>query len=238
MRKASPLLALIMLALAAPARAQEPAAVAPAPAPPADPPAVIATPAPASAPVATVVADTPPAPVVTRRKLQVGLSFLPMAMGRFTYLAGTKPSTVDMRFAYGLGLSAGYEVLPGLVVGLAPQVIFNVQPKPLEFGTAEVARQYDLMARVAYELRPVETIAVYAEVLPGFSRVVHEGDASPSSGLVLAFGLGCAADLTDRFFMNLGAGYQLGYQNQPGPMGTQKERTNYVRVALGGGVRF
>ena len=94
------------------------------------------------------------------------------------------------------------------------------------------------MARVAYELRPVDSIAVYAEVLPGYSRLVPSDDASPSSGLVVAFGLGCAADLTDRFFISLGAGYQLGFQNQPAGVRTHELRTKYVRVALSGGVRF
>lgn len=162
-----------------------------------------------------------------------------MALGRFTYASGDTNPTVDSSFAYGFGLSGGYEVLPGLVVGLAPQLIFNVQPKPLDFGTSAVAKQIDILARVAYELRPVDSIAIYAELLPGYSTILPSDDASPSSGLVLAFGVGCAADLTDRFFMSLGVGYQVGFQNQAAESNrTDKLRTKYVRVALGGGVRF
>ena len=47
-------------------------------------------------------------------------------------------------------------------------------------------------------------------------------------------------DLTDMIFANIGMGYQIGFQSE-----TQVEsgalferRTKYVRVAIGGGVRF
>lgn len=226
MRKLSILAGMTLFALAATASAQEAA-----------PAAATTAPAPAAA-----VATATPAPVqppAARRKIQVGLSFLPMGMGRYTFSdTYTTTASFEASFAYGLGLSAGYEVLPGLVVGLAPQVIFNVQPKPLEAANPAVAREYDLMARVAYELRPVQGIAVYAEVLPGYSKISPSDDASPSSGLVLAFGVGCAADLTDRFFVSLGGGYQMGFQNQSDGVHILELRTNYVRVALGGGVRF
>ena len=227
MRKLSTLVGMTLFALATTASAQETK--------PAD--ATTAQAAPAAAVAAATPAPVQPA--AAQRKLQVGLSFLPMAVGKYTYSdTVTTTATSETYFAYGLGLSVGYEVLPGLVVGLAPQLVFNVQPKPSETANPAVAKEYDLMARVAYELRPVDAIAVYAEVLPGFSRISPSDDASPSSGLVLAFGIGCAADLTDRFFVSLGGGYQMGFQNQAAGVHTLELRTKYVRVAMGGGVRF
>ncbi len=226
MRKVSTLVGMTLFALATTASAQETK--------PAD-----ATTAPAPAAAVAVATPAPVQPAASKRKIQVGLSFLPMAMGRYTFSdTYTTTASFEASFAYGLGLSAGYEVLPGLVVGVAPQVIFNVQPKPLEAANPAVARQYDLMARVAYEFRFVDSIAVYAEVLPGYSRISPSDDASPSSGLVLAFGVGCAADLTDRFFVSLGGGYQMGFQSQTVGVHTLELRTKYVRVAMGGGVRF
>lgn len=226
MRNVSPLVGLTLFALAATARAQE----APPAAEPAAPPAtgVVAAPAPTTAP-----------PAATRRKIQVGLSFLPMAMGRYTYSDSfTSTASSDTYFAYGFGVSAGYEILPGLVVGFAPQEILNVQPKPSDTANPVVAKEYDLMARVAYEFRVVDTIAVYAEVLPGYSRISPSDDSGESTGFVLAFGAGCAMDLTDRFFLSVGGGYQIGFQSQAKGVHQMELRTKYVRVAMGGGVRF
>jgi hypothetical protein len=226
MRKLSTLAGMTLFALAATASAQEAAPAAGTTAP---------------APAAAVAAATP-APVQpegARRKIQVGLSFLPMGMGKYTFSdTYTTTASSEAYFAYGFGLSAGYELLPGLVVGIAPQVIFNVQPKPLEAANPAVAREYDLMVRVAYGLKVADIISVYAEVLPGYSRISPSDDASPSDGLVVAFGVGCAVDMTDRFFVSVGGGYQMGFQSQTEGVHQMQLRTKYVRVAMGGGVRF
>ena len=213
-RTASTLVGLVGLTLVAPiatARAQETA------------------PAPATAPAAGLVARPE-----SERRLQVGLTLLPMGLGSFTASPGGMSVTADAAFAFGLGLSAGYVVIPGLTVGLAPQAIFNVKPK--EDGGAG-AKQYDLMARVAYTVPVVETIAVYAEVLPGYSLIAPpSGDTA--KGFVLAFGAGGAMDLTDRTFANLGVGYQLGFQKRIAEGIASDVKTKYLRVAFGVGVRF
>jgi hypothetical protein len=229
MRKASTLVGLTLFALTATARAQEAAPAA------GTPTASNATAASTPAPEATQAA-------ASRRKIQVGLSFLPMAMGKYTTSDISDVTTSsDAYFAYGFGLSAGYEVLPGLIVGFAPQVLFGVQPKPsdaVDSIYAPAVKQYDLMARVAYMYRVVDTISVYAEVLPGYSLIPQSGGASAAKGLVLAFGAGGAMDLTDQFFVNLGLGYQIGFQSDTEGVHTTKLRTKYIRVALGGGVKF
>jgi hypothetical protein len=198
MRKASTLVGLTLVALAATARAQN------------------------------------PAPPAAQRRIEVGLSVLPMGLGKFTASPGGMTFTADAAFSYGFALQAGYVLLPGLTLGLAPQAFFNVKPK--EQGSAG-AQEYDLMARVAYALRVVDTIALFAEALPGYSIILPpDGDAS--KGFVLGFGVGAAMDLSDRVFANLGVGYQVGFQKLPARDMSAEAKTRYLRLALGGGVRF
>jgi hypothetical protein len=187
-----------------------------------------------AAPAEEVAAAPAPATeAVGPRKLQLGLSFLPMSMGKYTYVKTTDPVSEDAYFAYGVSLSAVYEVLPGLLVGLAPQYTLNVRPR----SAADGAKQLDVMARVAYAYRLPDGITVFAEALPGYSMIVLKRGAAPK-GLVLAVGAGCTMDLSDRAFASVGVGYQVGFQNQAvGPV-TVENRTRYLRVALGGGVRF
>jgi hypothetical protein len=46
-------------------------------------------------------------------------------------------------------------------------------------------------------------------------------------------------DVTDRIFVNLGAGYQLGFQKREAAGGVSSDaKTKYVRVSLGVGMRF
>jgi len=246
MRKVSTLVGLTLLALASTARAEE--------APPAEEKAAAqegkaAAPeerAPAAAPTPThepasvapsegALAATP-APAETaasQRKLQLGLAFLPMSMGRYTYVKTTEPVAEEAHFAYGFGLSAVYEVLPGLLVGLAPQLTFNVRPK----AATDSGKQIDVMARVAYAYRLPDRISVYAEVLPGYSMIFLPKGSAPK-GFVLAFGAGCAMDLNERVFVSIGVGYQLGFTSHKLGATTAENRTRYLRVALGGGVRF
>ena len=77
--------------------------------------------------------------------------------------------------------------------------------------------------------------SVYAEVLPGYSII--KSPATPV-GFVVGFGAGVAMAMTDRFFVNLGAGYQLGFQKWKAGANTYDTSTRYLRVALGGGVKF
>ncbi len=242
MRKVSTLVGLTLFALASSARAEETATeadTAAAPAPPAGDAA--AAPAPASAtttaapPAESVAVALTPDPEASQHKFQVGLAFLPMALGKWTNSPNPLTTvTTDAAFAYGLGLSVGYQVIPHLVVGLAPQAIFNVKEKAATPPVPAV-REYDLMARVAGEIQVVEGTMVYAEVLPGYSLVTT--DSGPK-GFVIAFGLGAAMQMTDRIFVNVGGGYQIGYQKWASGANTLTTSTKYIRVALGGGVRF
>jgi hypothetical protein len=156
-----------------------------------------------------------------------------MALGKFTASPSGKAKTVDARFAYGAALSVSYQVLEGLFVGLAPQYSFNVGDK----SSLTPAKEFDMLARVAYVYRPADGIAVYAEALPGYSFIFPAtGDAA--KGFVVVVGAGSVIDITDRVFTNLGVGYQIGFQNRLEETTQLETRTKYVRVTLGAGMRF
>lgn len=250
MRNPSSLIALTIFALAGTASAKEaahttekaaPEKAAPEKATPekAAPPAggaAASAPTPAPPAAATSVAgDLTAAPTAApkQRRFQLGLAFMPMARGKFTSSPSGTPKTVDAAFAYGISLAASYEVLSGLLVGLAPQLTLNVKDKK----DPAVAKELDILARVAYAYRPADTITVYAEVLPGYSLILPPS-GGVAKGFVLAFGAGTAMDFTDRYFANIGLGYQIGYQNRMEESTQLQTRTSYIRVTIGGGVRF
>ena len=79
-------------------------------------------------------------------RLQFGASFLPMSAGKFTSTPGGMTTTAEAAFAYGVSVSGNYTLLPGLSVGLAPQVVLNVKAKD---DPAAAAKEIDVMARVA-----------------------------------------------------------------------------------------
>jgi opacity protein-like surface antigen len=229
MRKVSLFLGLALFALAGSARAQEESAPAGAPpaldgngAPMAGPEA-----APVSAPVAAAAPDS---------KMQVGLNLLPMALGKVTGAdANGGSSSMDLGFAYGVGLSFGYAVIPGLTVGLAPQAVLHVIPKD---ATGTASKEFDIMARVAYAYTVAPKFAIYAEVLPGYSIITNPSPFNAGKGLVLAGGVGATMDVTDQVFVNLGVGYQMGFQKISQGGATADEKSKFLRVALGAGVKL
>jgi opacity protein-like surface antigen len=161
-----------------------------------------------------------------------------MGLGKFTTPIDAEAMQGDASFAYGFGLAASFRVIAGLSVGVAPQIISNVNYKvyPGSLATPSAVRETDLMARLAYTFPIVETIGLYVAVLPGYSIIGLPG--SSANGLVLAFEGGVDLGITDRIFANFGAGYQLGFQSVTEVEGKFDARTRYVRLNLGGGVRF
>jgi hypothetical protein len=161
-------------------------------------------------------------------------------LGRFHASYGVDAITSDATFAPGVSVSASYEVLPGLSVGVAPQRLWQVQSKvdPTMSGTPVTEySEFDLMARISYGYRVIEGLKLYAEVLPGYSLMTPTfGHAS--KGFVLAAGGGAAMDMGDRVFVNIGAGYQRGFQHLPAQDGSKETSSRYVRFVLGAGVRF
>ncbi len=232
MRKVSTLVGLILFALAGMARAEE-AAPAASGAPAAAPPAGESAAAPASAsadiksaPAAEASAAEPSA--AKPRNLQVGIAFVPMAAGKVTIAPTGEPEQSDAAFAYGLGLSIDYTIFAGVSLGFAPQFALNVKAKS---GEGLTAKQADLLLRLAYTYVFVDGIRAYAEVLPGYSIILSD---DRGLGLVLAFGAGVVMDVSERAFVNVGAGYEMGFQKFSG----RDDSTTFVRVTLGGGMRF
>lgn len=225
---------IIAVATAAPAHAQGPTPVPAATAQPA---------APAAAPEPVVVPAEAPPPDPSRRRLQVGVAFLPMSLGRFNAVYGGMPIAADAALAPGFGVSVGYDVIPGLSVGLSPQMLFNVGTKEDPTGGGQavaMAREIDVMARIAYAYPIAEGIRIFAEVLPGYSLILPQGSqGDPAKGFVIAGGLGADLLLTERAFVTLAGGYQHGFQTRVDDKGVSTHvQTSYIRIALGGGWRF
>ena len=63
-------------------------------------------------------------------------------------------------------------------------------------------------------------------------------DGSTAKGLVLGLGAGASMGLTDRTSVNLGVGYQAGYQKIEVDSKLQDYKTSYLRVALGVATTF
>jgi len=195
---------------------------------PADPAAPVADPAVASS-VAT-----------SEGKLQIGVSFLPMVLGRERSpdLRSGVTATRDLTFAYGFAPVIGYAVLPGLTVGIAPQFILNVKDKD---SATSASKEYDFMARIAYAYAVVPKVSVYAEFLPGYSIISlsssYSGISNPK-GVVLAGGVGAAMDVTDLIFVNFGIGYQYGTQTTTYFGMDFDVKTSFLRIAIGGGVKL
>jgi len=146
-----------------------------------------------------------------------------------------------IKLAYGVGITAGYAVIPGLTVGIAPQVIFHLIG---DNSSGDSATEYDLMVRIAYAYTVIPKLSVGVEVLPGYSIIaipssLKEGTSFDNpKGFVMAFGAGAAYDVTDMFFANVGIGYQIGFQSTS-IMGTSEDiKTSFLRILVGGGVKF
>jgi opacity protein-like surface antigen len=223
MRKLGLLAGLMSLVLAGSVRAQD---ETPAPAPAAEV-------APASAPMASAAGD--------ESRIQVGIGFLPMLLGSLRTGPSSDNSGSDLAFAYGFGLSASYRIIAGLSVGIAPQLILHVKDKKLPDSQME----YDIMARIAYAYTVLPKFSVYAEVLPGYSIISlpsgmrYMGEKPPSpKGFVIGFGAGAAYDVTDMIFVNLGVGYQIGLQTMSVGGTDYVFKTKFLRIAVGGGVKF
>ncbi len=187
---------------------------------------------PAAMPVAMSESTPPPKP---RPRFEIVASFLPMGFGKFSAVAGGFPVETDASFAYGASLSASYRIIAGLSVGIAPQMIFNVEPKDQMALSWPQSRELDYMARIAYTWRFVDSIGLYVEVLPGWSTISPPGHQA-TAGFVIAGGGGCALDMTDQLFVNLGVGLQRGYQ-KVADVNTDG-KSDYVRIAVGIGYRF
>jgi hypothetical protein len=221
-------------------------------------PSVATPPSPWPARVAASAAQ--PVAAARDRKMLVGVAFLSTFLGQAT-IGGSPDQQNDDRTpaldtAHGFSLSLGYNVIAGLSLGVAPQFFWNLNTNNLAFSASHYKSdmELDLMASIAYAYRVIPKLAIYAEVLPGYSissyryqfpNPIRGGGGvfwtDRARGFVIGFGGGAAYDITDMFFANLGVGYQLGYQSVPNhavPPATDHARTQFLSIAVGGGLKF
>jgi hypothetical protein len=228
MRNSALIVALVFLAPLSTARAQEEAPVSPVTEP--------TTPS-AESTLAPTGAGTPAS------NFQVGVAFLPMLLGKVATGPSGNDTSSNLDFAYGLGLSVAYRVVYGLSVGVAPQAVFHLSSKDSAgYSVIDSEKEYDLMARIAYAYSVSPKVDIYAEVLPGYSFVTYnailQGSKAPKAhGVVVGGGLGAALAITERFYANVGLGYQQGFQTSHG-ISDRDVKTRFLRIAFGGGVKF
>jgi hypothetical protein len=191
--------------------------------PPAEAP--VATPAGGRVPAVAPSSETGIADATSSLRTRVGISFLTTARGKAN-------ASYDMAPAYGVSPSVDYRIVRGLSVGVVPQILFNIKHQ-----AASALRQYDFMARVAYTLQVATRIALYGEGLAGYS-VISPPAGDSAKGWVLALGAGGAIDVTRRLFISVEAGYQWGLQMIAIDGIIHGDTTQFVRLALGAGVRL
>jgi len=192
---------------------------------------------PTGAPPVTAASEQAAPEPTPHPRFQVGLSYLPMALGTIKAKTAGSVNTADGGFAWGIGLNASVNVFRGLMVGLAPQVIYKGKVKSNEDRTYTMFgddSQYDLLLRLAYAYSIPEVATFYVEVLPGYS-IIYPATQDTSKGLVMVYGIGAELDLSKRVYANLGVGYQMGYQTVSS---ASYYRNTYVRGTLGLGMRF
>ena len=192
-------------------------------APPAEAP--VAAPAGGRGPGVAPSSETGIADATSSLRTRVGISFLTTARGKAN-------ASYDMAPAYGVSPSVDYRIVRGLSVGVVPQILFNIKHQ-----AASALRQYDFMARVAYTLQVATRIALYGEGLAGYS-VISPPKGDSAKGWVLALGAGGIIDVTRRLFVNVEAGYQWGLQMIAIDGIIHGDNTQFVRLALGAGVRL
>ena len=187
-----------------------------------------------------------PAPAVAgapANNFQVGVALLPMLLGKVATGPSGGDTSSNLDFAYGLALSFAYRVFYGLSLGVAPQVVFHLSSKDSAgYSVIDSEKEYDLLARIAYAYTVAPKVDVYAEILPGYSFLTYnqilQGSKAPKAhGVVLGGGLGAAFAISERFFANAGVGYQQGFQVSHG-ISDRDVKTKFLRIALGGGVKF
>jgi hypothetical protein len=162
-----------------------------------------------------------------------------MGLGTYTTPIGGLEDKGDAVFAYGFGLAADYRFFRGLSAGIAPQRIYNVNYKvnPNPLAPTPAVSETDFLLRLAYTFQPDETIGLYLEALPGYSHL-NQPMGDLATGFVFGLGAGAEIEISKQAFATLGGGYQWGFQSLNVAGDKLDARTSYVRVNLGGGVRF
>ena len=222
----SSFVALMLMGAAGSAFAQDP----PAAAPPAAEPAAAAPPVAAATGTSAAPSDS---------KMRLALNVVPMPfLGKLKASAGGTETSADAAFAFGIMPVFDYSVMPNFFVGFSPMYTFNVKDKD---GMGDAAKELDLMVRIGGMLPAGDKLNVYGYLSPGYSIVMlpsgTQGIDNPK-GLTVGVHAGAAFDVASNIFVNGQIGYQLGLQ-KTSVAGTDIDfKTNYLQIALGGGIRL
>jgi hypothetical protein len=192
----------------------------------------VAVPAFAAAPEAEVKASTP-----ERHPFSATFQLELLPKGDFDLSAadsGAELGSGDLKDAFAISGTFGYDVIPHLSIGVAPRLIRGVAPAKSQVDSMQ---ELDLRARVAVHGRIHRVAELYGFVAPGYSWVTPPDDTS-AKGPVLAFGAGLTGDIDSTFFMCLEVGYQLGRQVVQQREGDIDAQFNFYEVGVGAGARF
>jgi hypothetical protein len=143
--------------------------------------------------------------------------------------------STDTAVAYGISLHVEGALGQFLTLGLAPQMIFNVQ----DDDSGEATEELDLMARIAAWYPTAGRLAPYAYLAPGYSIIFpFTEDGESAKGFVIGFGAGAHFSLSSRMYATAEVGFQLGFQGTEIAGQDVNFETEYLHLSLGAGSRF
>jgi hypothetical protein len=166
--------------------------------------------------------------------IRASVTVLPMFAGQFDASSGNFPG--ENEAATALAVAPAIDVALGdhFYVGLAPQLINNVQKK---LG-GPTHLQLDLSLRLGVVGKLGERVSVFSHLLPGYSLLKLEDDDSNPHGILLGFATGLMVNVTSSFFVSAEMGYQFG-RHVARPFGVDEFfNTRYLRAGLGIGLRL
>ncbi|HEY0709894.1 MAG TPA: hypothetical protein VGG33_23980 [Polyangia bacterium] len=166
--------------------------------------------------------------------IRASVTVLPMFAGQIDISQGIFPG--ENEAATALAVAPAIDVALGeyFYVGLAPQLINNVQKK---LG-GPTHLQLDLSLRLGVLGKLGERVSVFSHLLPGYSVLKLEDDDSNPHGVLLGFATGVMVNVTSSFFASGEMGYQFG-RHVARPFGSDASfNTRYLRAGLGIGLRL
>ena len=147
---------------------------------------------------------------------------------------GASLSSGDLKAAFGMSGTFGFDLFGHLTLGIAPRLIRGVAPAK---GHEDSMQELDLRARVAVHGRIHRVAELYGYVAPGYSWVIPP-EGKNAVGPVLAFGAGITGDIDSTYFMSLEVGYQLGRQVIELPGADVDASIDFYEIGVGAGARF
>lgn len=184
-------------------------------------------------------APAAPAPVASSTpasKLRLGLNVVPMPIGKLTFNAGGISVSSDTAFAFGILPFFDYLLTPNFFIGVGPQYILNVKGKN---GTDSAGKELDLQLRLGGQAPVSDQLDLYGYLSPGYSIIMVPSGGGPNpKGFELGIHAGAIFNLSPAAFLNGEIGYQLGFQKATYLGVSADEKSSFLQIGLGGGIRL